>query len=262
MRSKLVVVLSLVAVMLAAIAPARAITYGQLDGNRHPNVGAMVAEWRAAGQKDLFCTGTLISPTVFVTAAHCTAYLESLGIEQIWVTFDSHFNAATATLYPGTMHTNPGYNQRQSDSGDIAVVVLDQPITHLTPAKLPTAGLLDQLQARNGLKGQTFTAVGYGALEATRSGGRPVNNTSLDRRFSTSSFSALSPGYLRLSQNNSTGDGGTCYGDSGGPNFLGTSDVLAAITTTGDYLCWATNVDYRLDTQSARTFLANYVTLP
>lgn len=262
MRRKLVVVLSLVAVILAAIAPARAITYGQLDGNRHPNVGAMVAEWRAAGQKDLFCTGALIAPTVFVTAAHCTAYLESLGLEQIWVTFDSHFDAASATLYPGTLHTNPGYNRSQSESGDIAVVILDQPITHLTPAKLPAAGLLDQLREQNGLKGQTFTAVGYGNLEPTRSGGRPVFTRSVDRRFSTSSFSALSPGYLRLSQNSATGDSGTCYGDSGGPNFLGTSAVIAAITTTGDSQCWATNVDYRLDTESARTFLAKYVTLP
>ncbi|HEY0603712.1 MAG TPA: trypsin-like serine protease [Herpetosiphonaceae bacterium] len=262
MRSKLVVVLSLAAVMLAAIAPARAITYGQLDGNRHPNVGAMVAEWRAAGQKDLFCTGTLIAPTVFVTAAHCTAYLESLDLEQIWVTFDSHYDAASATIYPGTLHTNPSYSQRQSDSGDIGVVVLDQPITHLRPAKLPTADLLDQLRKQNGLKDQTFTAVGYGNLEPTRTGGRPVFTPSVDRRFSTSRFNALGPGYLRLSQNNSIGDSGTCYGDSGGPNFLGTSDVIAAITNSGDAQCWATNVDYRLDTTSARTFLAHYVTLP
>ncbi len=262
MRRKFVAVLSLIAVMLAAIAPAKAITYGELDGNRHPNVGAMVAEWNTPGQKDLFCTGTLISPTVFVTAAHCTGYLESIGILDVWVTFDAHYDPATATIYHGVMHTNPAYSQRQDDTGDIAVIVLDRPIRNLTPAKLPKAGLLDQMAAQNGLKDQTFTAVGYGVLEPTRSGGAPVFTDNVDRRVATSRFDALNPTFLRLSQNNSTGDGGTCYGDSGGPNFLGTSDTIAAITTTGDSQCWATNVDYRLDTQSARTFLGNYVTLP
>jgi secreted trypsin-like serine protease len=262
MRRKLVAVLAFIAVMLAAIAPAKAITYGELDGNGHPNVGAMVAEWRGAGQKDLFCTGTLISPTVFVTAAHCTGYLESLGIHDVWVTFDAHFDPATATLHHGVMHTNPAYSQRQDDTGDIAVIVLDRAIRNLTPARLPTAGLLDQMAAQNGLKDQTFTAVGYGVLEPTRSGGAPVFTDNVDRRVATSRFNALNPTFLRLSQNDATGDGGTCYGDSGGPNFLGTTDIIAAITTTGDVQCWATNVDYRLDTPSARGFLGNYVTLP
>jgi hypothetical protein len=62
--------------------------------------------------------------------------------------------------------------------------------------------------------------------------------------------------------NPSHDDGGTCYGDSGGPNFLGTSDVIAATTITGDSVCRSTNVDYRLDTPSARNFLAPYVSLP
>jgi hypothetical protein len=62
--------------------------------------------------------------------------------------------------------------------------------------------------------------------------------------------------------NPATGNGGTCYGDSGGPNFLGDTDVIAAITITGDSVCRSTNVVYRLDTESARAFLRQYVTLP
>jgi len=66
--------------------------------------------------------------------------------------------------------------------------------------------------------------------------------------------------------NASTGDGGTCYGDSGGPNFLGAgsgeTNIVAATTITGDFVCHATNVDYRLGTPSARDFLGHYVTLP
>ena len=62
--------------------------------------------------------------------------------------------------------------------------------------------------------------------------------------------------------NASTGNGGTCYGDSGGPNFLGDTGVIAAITITDDAVCRSTNVVYRLDTPSARAFLYDHVTLP
>jgi hypothetical protein len=75
-------------------------------------------------------------------------------------------------------------------------------------------------------------------------------------------LNATNKTWLRISMNKSTGDGGTCYGDSGGPNFLGRTDIIAGITITGDAVCRATNVVYRLDTASAREFLAEYVDLP
>ena len=78
----------------------------------------------------------------------------------------------------------------------------------------------------------------------------------------TGTLNATNKTWLRISMNPSTGNGGTCYGDSGGPNFLGTTDIVAAITITGDMVCRSTNVDYRLDTQSARAFLGQYVPLP
>ena len=78
----------------------------------------------------------------------------------------------------------------------------------------------------------------------------------------TGTLNSTNPSWLRISMNPSTGNGGTCYGDSGGPNFLGTTQIIAAITITGDAVCRSTNVVYRLDTQSARTFLGQYVTLP
>src|SRR3989304_6074829 len=113
MRRNILTLATALTALLLAVAPVSAITYGSPDGNGHPNVGALVAEWRVAGQKDLLCSGTLIAPTIFLTAAHCTAYLESLGISEVWVTFDSEFTPQSK-LYPGTMHTNPGYNQSQS----------------------------------------------------------------------------------------------------------------------------------------------------
>ena len=82
------------------------------------------------------------------------------------------------------------------------------------------------------------------------------------RMVATGTLNAINPTWLRISMNVSTGNGGTCYGDSGGPNFLGTTAVLAAITVTGDAVCRSTNVVYRLDTPSARGFLGQYVALP
>jgi hypothetical protein len=82
------------------------------------------------------------------------------------------------------------------------------------------------------------------------------------RRVSVSEFRAINKNWLRLSQNAATGDSGTCFGDSGGPNFLGASSVVAAVTVTGDAMCLNSNVVYRLDTPSARDFLDDFVTLP
>jgi hypothetical protein len=86
----------------------------------------------------------------------------------------------------------------------------------------------------------------------------------IPRMFSFSSFDSLNGGYIRLSQNPATGDGGTCFGDSGGPNFLDVNGkrILVATTVTGDTACQSTNVDYRLDTTSARDFIGQFVNLP
>ena len=86
------------------------------------------------------------------------------------------------------------------------------------------------------------------------------------RYVATGGLDALNPSWLRISMNAALGNGGTCYGDSGGPNFLGAgaseTNTVAGTTITGDYVCRATNVDYRLDTPSARAFLGQFVKLP
>ncbi|HEX4954269.1 MAG TPA: trypsin-like serine protease [Thermoanaerobaculia bacterium] len=250
--------------LLAAV-PGWAISYGQPDGTDHPNVGGMVAELGPQGEKLLICSGTLISPTVFLTAAHCTAYLESLGILDVWVTFEPEFTDRSR-LHHGTMFTHPEYNQAQSDPKDIAVIVLDRAVRGITPASLPAAGLFDRMMADHTLNGQRFTAVGFGVLEPQVGGGPPVFPDTNLRWVAVSEFNALNAVWLRLSQNDATGDGGTCFGDSGGPNFLGAgaqeTSIVAALTVTGDSMCFATNVDYRLDTPQARAFLGQFVILP
>jgi hypothetical protein len=131
-------------------------------------------------------------------------------------------------------------------------------VNELTPAALPSCGLLNQLGAQNGLKNAVFTAVGYGVQNRVVGGGVPYfqDTNPIPRMYSFSSFNSLNKGYIRLSQNPSTGNGGTCFGDSGGPNFLPLNGqlILAAITITGDRVCRSANVDYRLDTASPKGF--------
>jgi hypothetical protein len=201
------------------------------------------------------CSGTLIAPTVFLTAAHCDQ-----DVDRVAVTFDASYDAQTGTAYWGTWYADPNYNQRQSDPQDVAVVVLDEAVQGIEPAQLPEAGSLGDLAA-----GTRFTSVGYGAQSVSIDHGPTFHYA--DIRYAASGrLFAVTNSWLRISMNPALGDGGTCYGDSGGPNFLGAgataSDIVAATTITGDSMCRATNVDYRLDTPSARAFLGDYVTLP
>jgi len=109
---------------------------------------------------------------------------------------------------------------------------------------------------------QQFTSVGYGAYEVTNDPGGHQYLYNDVRMVATGTLNSINPSWLRISMNPATGNGGTCYGDSGGPNFLGTTNIVAATTITGDAICRSTNVTYRLDTQSARAFLGQFVTLP
>ena len=269
MRKTLLLFTTMALALLLAAGMASAITYGQPDGNRHPNVGAPVL---GDEQGEFLCgSGTLIAPDVFLTAAHCLFGFEQDGLEFRGVTFDNVYHPGTRVVYPGTLHIHPDYVDPgpNSDPKDLAVVVLDDPVAGIQPALLPRAGLLDQMAKDGALKGQRFTVVGYGVTERTHEpgSGPPVFGQEWTRRYAVSSFSALTPALLRLSQNPSTGDGGACNIDSGGPNFLGAgpseTNIIASIGAfRGDVRCRAMNATYRLDTPSARAFLGQFVTLP
>ena len=253
MRRK--IIFPVVCALVVIAAPAAAITYGQIDGNRHPQTGALVGTFSSGTYP--YCSGALVSETVFVTAAHC-----DIGTDRVRVTFDSEYSSR-AKLYRGTFYGHPEYTYSQDDPKDLAVVVFDRPIKGIVPARLPEAGLLDRMGLTQDSK---FTAVGYGGTEPENQPGGPVISYPDVRMYSVSSFNSLNASWLRLSQNNATGDGGTCYGDSGGPNFIGAGSTetttIAAVTVTGDALCKATNVTYRLDTPVARAFLGRFVALP
>jgi hypothetical protein len=256
MVKRVVAIAAATVVVLVAASPAAAITNGVPDGTGHPEVGALLAQQVFSDGTWEECTGTLISPTVFLTAEHCDE-----GVSRVAVTFASNYVYPTSQTYWGTWHGDPGYNHTMSNPQDLAVVVLDKPIRTITPARLPKLNALSTLSGNAG-----FTSVGYGAQSVTNGPGGKVLHYQDTRYVASGSFNALTQAWLKLSMNPAKGDGGTCYGDSGGPNFLGAgsteTNIIAGTTITGDAWCRATNVDYRLDTPTARSFLKRFVTLP
>jgi len=268
---------ALVLLLLTSLTvPAQAITFGTIDGNAHPFVGSMVFKVDLDGETYYFqrCSGTLIAPQVFLLASHCTAGVDSIlarypGSEML-VTFDPSISPSGTYYTVSEWVTNPAFLDPQkgiSDSGDVAVALLDAAPPGITPARLPSAGLLDQLKADHTLLSSRFTAVGYGSVRDTmRRGLAMIDASNVDRRKVDQGYNSLTGAWLSLSQNSSAGSGGTCYGDSGGPHFIhlngAETNIVVSVTVTGDTPCKALDKTYRLDTPAARAFLGQFVTLP
>ena len=250
-RRKLLIVVALVMIVALALAiPAAAINDGEFDGEGHPYVGLMVAQ-DAAGNPLWRCSGTLLSDTVFLTAGHCTE--APAAHVEIW--FDADVESGIpANGYPftgevgGTPYTHPDYNPDAFFVRDVGVVVLDIPMPMAEYGVLPQLDQLDVMKTQRGKQDTTFTAVGYGLQQIN-----PVFVQS-DRVRMVAHPHLIQinvPGFtgdfsLLLSNNHSTG--GTCFGDSGGPNFLGDSNVVAGVTSFGiNGNCAGTGGVFRMD---------------
>jgi len=269
-----------IAALAMAVGPASAITGGQLDGNRHPNV-AMIVFYQPDGR--FRCSATLVSPTVLVTAAHCTDGVRGRTI----VTFDpvspalpraaddtgdgfsqTGYSSPVPGWLTGTPHAHPLWDGelQLNDLHDVGVVVLDAPYTQATPAKLPPLGHLDTLSRGNGGLSRTeFTLVGYGVFFDKPATGaqKPAAVRDLTRRFTQAVGQNATSQVLKLAENanDSRAGGGSCFGDSGGPVFQG--GFLVGDTSFGaSQFCRSFGGYYRLDIADARSFLDDFVAVP
>jgi Trypsin len=164
------------------------------------------------------------------------------------VTFEPVLDV-TRNLRSGTVHTDPAYGLDAGFLHDLGVVTLDAPVNGIKPAQLPAAGLVDGID-----KKATYTVVGFGVTAPNA----PADGV---RRFVTRSrrdCRATSCGSPRTRRRPDTA--AFCYGDSGGPTFLGAT--IVALTRNGNKSCTGNAYQYRLDTPSAQGFLAQFVPLP
>jgi secreted trypsin-like serine protease len=246
MRRTMMLVATMALTLLVASGVAQAIVNGEPDGNRHPYVGALVTEFEVEpGETELLlgCSGTLISPTVFLTAGHCTEFLIEEDLPT-YVSFDPTYVPGESQLVSGTPYLHPYYCVGCGPPGvewlpgyDVGVVVLDEPVEMETYGRLPNANRVNTLPKRSPL-----TVVGYGASDFATGGG-PQQPVYLDiRQRATVQYlgtkgMANSVGEAVFIKTTGSGMGqggeGACYGDSGGPFFLPNQKTVVAVTSFG-----------------------------
>jgi hypothetical protein len=248
------------AIAVSLTAAVGAITYGTPDGNAHPNVGLLIAKIGDAYYA--ICSGTLVSPDVFLTAGHCTDALDELDADA-FVTFTSAPPYSLAAFIPGTAHTHPDWNESFPNTADIGVVVLDTSVLTITPARIPTAGYLDDLSRHRGLNDVYFTHVGYGTQSI-----RPRLVSLVVRYQGVSSLvnlvNAWTDGFnLQTTASPGKGRSGICFGDSGGPAFYEGTDIVVGIHSFArNQNCMGTAYSYRVDIATSLDFLAGFGVTP
>ena len=262
--------------LLGMVATAQAITWGEPDGDDHPHVGILYFEQTSGIYR---CTGTLLSPTVLLTAGHCTEEFGQPNFHS-WVSFESEIifppdldldDDAAFKAYldnnfiGGTAYPHPEFDDFAEfpNTFDIGVVVLDEPVSLDEYGELPALNLLDTLTKGRGHRDKGFTAVGYGlqgyippyySAERTRYQGQVslVEVNSNNNGDQHSAKFSNSPG-------RGNGKGGTCFGDSGGPLFYGDTNQIGAVVSWGITPCIGVDYQFRVDTAAALDFLHQYV---
>ncbi len=266
---KAVVSLALVVILAFAVfGYAGAVTDGELDGEGHPYVGLMIAD--VDGEPAWRCSGTLISPTIFLTAGHCT---DGATDARVWFYADMTYDNVPYPLYPyggagsgaieGTPYTHPSFDPNAFYLYDLGVVVLEEPVYMAEYGVLPALNVLDVLKTQRGKQDNTFTAVGYGLQMSFPSAAAWKENNVRMRMVATPRLIQINGGIVgdySLLLSNNTNTGGTCFGDSGGPNFIGSSSVLAGVTSFGmNGNCAGTGGVYRVDRADDLDWLATFM---
>jgi len=258
----------LVMILLAvSTGSAFAITNGQPDGDAHPYVGLVVFDdeegpaWR--------CSASLLSPTVLLTAGHCTS-----GAVAARVWFDSDLTGnpeypfGGSTSYEGIPYTYSEYCEECGKGlpgfiqGDVGIVVLTEPVPTSVVSEyavLPDENLVSGLKNKTGLD-----LVGYGVQEQIRGGGPPVWTGLRMRMYAPSELVSgkfvHSGQFIRVAMNPGGGSGGTCFGDSGGPILQRNSDTVLAVNSyVTNSNCTGVGYAFRIDTPEVLAWIYSFL---
>jgi hypothetical protein len=248
------------------------------------------------------CTGTLLNSTIVVTAGHCTYAIGRNGVSttahggtgsggnDVWInfgeapdfsilppssTFAPNNNAgryaawsaalnASPQWHRATSFPHPGFDPNAFFLHDTGVLRLAVPVTMSAYGQLPTLGLLDQVFPD---KSQHFTPVGYG-LEKS---GPKIQFGGDTRRVADEVLVNLNGVHgagkgvaAQFSNDNGQAhQGGTCFGDSGGPIIMNGTRIVVAVNSFGISLtCTGSTNAYRLDQPDDLAFLATFGVTP
>lgn len=267
----LAIVLALTLVF-STIGMASAITNGQPDGNNHPYVGLAVFDVLDEDGKQVpshRCSASLLTPTVVLTAGHCT---DGTVAARVWfdeiVQGNPEYPLSGATSYDGVAHTYTGFCIGCGNglpgfaAGDVGIIVLSEPVPDEVVAEyaqLPDEGQVDTLKNKT-----KVDLVGYGVQEQIRGGGPPVWTGLRNRLFAPSELVSgnfvHSDEFMKLALNPGGGSGGTCFGDSGGPDLLGgTNTVLAVNSYVTNSNCSGVGYSARVDTKAVLEWINSFL---
>jgi hypothetical protein len=258
----------LVAVLAGLLAlslayPTSAITNSEPDNGEHPYAG--VAVFDEAGVPSRYCSGTLLSATVFLTAGHCT---DGADTARVWVDErvqdNAEFPDGGATSYEGVPHTNPDFCRDCGDGlpgspeRDVGIVVLTEPVpTSLVDSygRLPLAGLVDDLQVA-----AAVDLVGYGAQVSQQGDGQgtwagALNRRQADSRLVAGSF-AQSDEFVRVRPG--ADQGGLCFGDSGGPVLTDEGTTILAVHSHAQSSCTGLGYSQRVDISEVLSWIESF----
>ena len=239
-----------------------AITHGQLDGDKHPAVVLLLME--VDGAPAFRCSASLLSPTVVLTAGHCTGEPGDFSGMRVFTESDvqngdnNYPLAGPNSVEAVAWYSHPKFTNDAFFLHDVGIVILKKPGVQLDRSayvKLPGVDQLDALAPKSSTR---FTAVGYGVQR--------INSVKLEaeriRMFANPHLIQINTGFtgdFSLLLSNNASSGGTCFGDSGGPNFLGTSLVVGAVTSFGlNGSCGGTGGVFRLDRADVLSFVKSF----
>ncbi|MBN1640037.1 MAG: trypsin-like serine protease [Anaerolineae bacterium] len=273
MKQRVIAIASVVIAVLLVPVAVGAVTFGEPDGNDHPYVGTLLFVQNGVGYYS--CSGTLLSPTIMLTAGHCTEEWGNVN-DVTYVRFTEDAMAGR-TNYPTLQDwldnewiladrviPHPQFDDYSAFplTYDIGLVVLSEPVNMETYGELPEEGLLETLVRGKGRKDRDFTVVGYGMQGVINpfyqdDWIRYKGQVSLIEINST--FAGGASAKFSNNPGGGNGSGGSCYGDSGGPLFHKDTNVVGAIVSWGITPCIGVDYQFRMDTAAALDFVREYV---
>lgn len=268
------------ALVFSLVGSAAAVTNGVPDNGRHPYVGLAVFDVLDSNGNQVpshRCSASLLTPTIVLTAGHCT---DGTVAARVWfdesVQGNPEYPFSGATSYDGIPHTYPSFCTGCGNGlprfaiGDVGIIVLTEPVPTSAVseyAALPDAGLVDTLANKTGID-----FVGYGVQFQAKIPGSQLPKPPPFFRWTGPRVRLFAPtelvsgnfvhsdAFLRLALNPGGGSGGTCFGDSGGPDLLADTNIVLGVNSyVTNINCSGVGYSFRIDVPAVLEWINSFL---